>query len=193
METIDPKKFLVQIASILDSVGIDYFITGGFAVAIWGRPRSTSDIDAVIQMSQPQIGQLIKALRGFSRLGYIDEETVRDAVRSKGEFNFIDPETGLKVDFWIAKDDSRAILQFKRRKSELINDKKIYFIAPEDLILNKLLWHQQSGSLLQLDDIKSIFKVSGNKLDMRYLKQWAAKIEVLNLMEDLIKDKKDRP
>ena len=192
MEIIDPKKFLVQITSILDDVGVDYFITGGFAVAIWGRPRSTSDIDVVVQINQSQIRRLIKALKELSKLGYIEEETVREAVRNKGEFNFIDPETGLKIDFWVAKDDSRTAIQFKRKKSEIINGKKVYFISPEDLVLNKLLWHKQSDSILQLDDIKSILKISGKKLDMKYLRKLAVQINVTDIFESILKDKRER-
>lgn len=193
MEIIDPKKFLVQIISILDNIGIDYFITGGFAVAIWGRPRSTSDIDAVIQIRQPQIGQLVKVLREIFKLGYVDEEASREAVRNKGEFNFIDPETGLKVDFWVAKNDVRTTLQFKRRILKVISDKKVYFISPEDLILNKLLWHKQSSSAFQLADVESVFKLSSRKLDMKYLKKWTVKLDIADILENLLKDKKDRP
>ena len=41
IETIDPGKLLVKIARILDELGIEYFVTGGFAVSVWGRPRAT--------------------------------------------------------------------------------------------------------------------------------------------------------
>lgn len=56
-EIVDPRKVVVQIASIFDNVKIPYFITGGFAVSVWGRPRATFDIDIVVELTEPkQIG-----------------------------------------------------------------------------------------------------------------------------------------
>jgi len=43
METISPEKLLIKITKILESLNIKYFITGGFAVSVWGRPRATFD------------------------------------------------------------------------------------------------------------------------------------------------------
>lgn len=175
MEIIDPKKLLVKIAPILDNLGIKYFITGGFAVAIWGRPRATYDIDIVIKIFESQVNQLAAALRKISEAGYISEDAAREAIRQKGEFNFIDPKSGVKVDFWVAKDRDFSLLEFERRKIKKISGKRIYFISPEDLILSKLRWRKQSGSALQLEDIESIIKISGKKLDMKYLERGAKK------------------
>ena len=89
METIDPRKLLLKVAPILDNLGINYFVTGGFAVTLWGRMRTTNDIDMVIQLVEPQIKPLAEALRKISTYGYIDDETALEAIRGKGEFNFI--------------------------------------------------------------------------------------------------------
>ena len=45
MEQSDPKRLLIQVAKILERLNIPYFITGGIAVFVWGRPRFTADID----------------------------------------------------------------------------------------------------------------------------------------------------
>ena len=42
---------LVKIATVLDGLKIPYYVTGGFAVSIYGRPRFTADIDIVIKMA----------------------------------------------------------------------------------------------------------------------------------------------
>lgn len=186
MKTINPEELLIKIASILDKIGIDYFITGGFAVCVWGRPRATFDIDIVIQLIEPQIAQLAKALRELSQAGYIDENMAKDAINKKGEFNFIDGETGLKVDFWVNKNDEFDALRFKRKKAEIVGGQKVYFISPEDLILTKLQWREKSGSTRQLEDAESILKISGKNLDMKYLRKWAIKLGLLEILSDLI-------
>lgn len=179
----------MQVVFILNQLKIDYFITGGLARAVWGTPRSTSDIDVVVKIFESQVDLLAKALRKISKLGYIDEDMAKEAIRNKGEFNFIDPDSGLKVDFWIAKNNEKSLYEFNRRISKNIENVKIYFISPEDLILNKLEWHKQGGSHVQLEDIRSVLKSLGEKLDINYLKKQAVKLGVLDLFEELLSNR----
>ncbi len=110
----------------------------------------------------------------------------KSAIRHNSEFNFIDGVTGLKVDFFVAQKDELSALKFKRRIAKKINKKIVYFISPEDLILSKLEWHQQGGSTRQLEDIESILKISGDKLDYSYLKSWAKRLGVTDILNKLI-------
>jgi len=184
MEIINPEKLLLKIVPILDKLKIDYFITGGFAVSVWGRPRATFDIDIVLALREPEISDLAKAIKAISKSGYFDEDMAREAIRNNGEFNFIDPETGIKVDFWAVKNDERAKLEFKRKIAKKIDGQKICFASPEDLILNKLLWYKESGSTRHLEDIESILKIS--KLDKKYLNLWAARLDIMEILGKLI-------
>ncbi len=185
MEIIDPKKILLKIIPILDRLDPNYFVTGGFAVSVWGRPRATFDIDIVIELFEPDVDKLAKAVREIFRAGYIDEDMMRTAIKEQKEFNFIDPESNAKVDFWIKKDDELTPQKFKRRKLEKIQGQNVYFISPEDLILSKLEWYQKGGSSRQLEDVESVLKISGDKLDMKYLNKWAKKLGVLKILDKL--------
>ena len=182
MKTTGPEKLLLDIVEVLSGLKIKYFITGGFAVSVWGRPRSTADIDIVIELVELQIEPLLKALRKISEAGYIDEDTAKYAVRNRGEFNFIDPETGIKVDFWLMKENQIAKNQYSRRKTKIINKIKINFISPEDLIINKLIWHKETMSSRHLEDIKSIISIS--RIDKDYIQKIA---KYLNL-EDILRE-----
>lgn len=188
MEIINPEKLLLKITPILDELKIDYFITGGFAVSGWGRIRSTLDIDIVIELLEPKVKPLATALRKISKFGYIDEEAAAEALKRKGEFNFIDPETGFKVDFWINKENERTKIEFKRRLIKKVNGQKIYFISPEDLILEKLIWYEKSGeSSKHLEDVESVFKISGENLDKNYLKKQATKLGMAGLLKKFLR------
>lgn len=184
MEIINPEKLLLKITPILDELNIDYFVTGGFAVSVWGRPRATFDIDIVIKLIEPQIDPLARALRKISEAGYVSEDAAKEAIRRKGEFNFIDSETGLKVDFWITKDDPKSMIEFKRRIAKKIDGREVYFLSPEDLILNKLDWYKQTESTRHMEDVESILKIS--KVDVEYIKKWAEKQSTLEIFENLL-------
>lgn len=178
-----PEQLLIKIAQILEGLDIPYMVTGGFAVAVWGRPRFTADIDIVIELAPKNIFQLTKALLAIDKDVYVSQEAMEDALERKGEFNFIHPASGLKVDFWVEKDFESAKL--KRRISKKIDGQKIYFISPEDLILSKLIWYKDSQSTRHLEDIESILKIS--KVDVKYIENWASRQSTSDILKDLRK------
>ncbi len=179
------KELLGKIAAILEKLEIEYCVTGGYAVSVWGRPRSTFDIDIVVQFRKEKAKVLIKQLRSLSKAGYIDESAVVRAIDKGGEFNFIHSESGIKVDFWtIKKGDKIGEQELRRRISKKIDGQKIYFISPEDLILSKLRWYKKSQSTRHLEDIEPILKIS--KVDLKYLKVQALRQNTLEILRGLI-------
>jgi len=187
----DPRELLVNIVKILNKLDIPYMIVGGMAVFVWGRPRFTADIDIIIALEKKDAGKLVKILRTFGKAGYVSEEAVNEAVSRKTEFNFIDGETGVKIDFWILKNDAFGKSQMTRRVPRTFLRNKIYFISPEDLILSKLEWHKISQSSKHLEDAESILRISKDKLDKNYLNQWAKKLGVSEILNKIILEKRD--
>ena len=94
MEQIDPRHLLKKISQILEDLGISYFITGGMAVLIWGRPRFTADIDILVELDSKNVSRLERALLSLGKAGYVDKDAIEEALLKEGEFNFIDGETG---------------------------------------------------------------------------------------------------
>jgi len=125
-------------------------------------------------------------LREISKAGYADENMIKDAIRYNGEFNFIDPNSGLKVGFWVLKEKDSNSPELKNRKLKKISGQNVYFASPEDLILSKLQWYQETQSSRHLEDIQSVLNISGKKIDMKYLKRWAKKLEVLDTLNKTI-------
>lgn len=182
MESIDPRQLLVKVVKILDELDIAYMVTGGMAVFVWGRPRFTADIDIVIALENKNINSLASALQGMSELGYVDKDAMREAFVKRGEFNFIDGLSGVKVDFWVIGKDVSSAEELKRHIVKDIAGYKVNFISPEDLILSKLRWYKVSPSSRHIEDIESVLKISSKILDKKYLKKTAVK---LNLVEEL--------
>lgn len=180
-------KNLIKIAKILDELEIPYYVTGGFAVSIYGRPRFTADIDIIIKMSHHQKGEFAEKIGKIFPKGYIDKDQIDTALARQGEFNIIDPESGLKIDFWIAKKDEFEEECFKRASSKDI-DYKVKFISPENLVISKLIWYRESGSTRQLEDIVSVMDVQ-DKLDKVYINKWIKKLGLEKEYQELKKIK----
>lgn len=181
----DPRELLVKIAKILDHLRIDYMVTGGMAVFVWGRPRFTADIDIVVELAPPDVKKLARELRGIDDAGYVDEVAMRDALQRHGEFNFISPEMGLKVDFWILGRESHDHNELKRKKRKKILEYDVAFISPEDLILRKIRWYNKSMSEKHLEDARTVVAISGKKLDYTYLRRAAASQGLANGLDAL--------
>jgi len=55
--------------------------------------------------------------------------------------------------------------------------------APEDVILSKLLWYQQSESERQMQDCIEVWKAQAGRLDTAYLNEWATRLGLMELLD----------
>jgi hypothetical protein len=184
-----PEELLIRISKILQNLKIPYAVTGGFAVVIWGKPRYTADIDIVVELMEKNIKPLAKSLLAIDKNVYADEEMMREALVNKSEFNFIHPDTGLKVDFFVMDNGPYNKLKIKRAVACDIYGQKVFFVSPEDLILSKLLWSKEGYSQKQLEDIKTVLKNPKIKLDFKYLNSWAEKQNTREILDEIIEEK----
>jgi len=184
---MEQEKLLQKLGKIFKNLKIPYFITGGIATVIWGRPRFTADIDIVIQLVPQKLDKLARKLLAIDKNVYLNKQSMQEALERFGEFNFIHPASGLKVDFWILKNEPFDKARLKRRIAKKLNKQAIYFISPEDLILSKLLWYKKSSSTRQLEDVESILKISGPKIDFKYLRKQAVYLNVSANLKKLLK------
>ena len=164
---------LIKIAIVLDGLKIPYYVSGGYAVSIYGRPRFTADLDMIIKMSLSQSGDFAKRMAKLFPTGYIDKDQIDNALKNYGEFNVIDPETGLKIDFFIAQKGDFEEECFKKAKSKNVGY-KVKFTSPENLIISKLIWYKDSGSTRHLEDVESV--LSNSNTDKKYLNSWVEKL-----------------
>ncbi|WP_088891270.1 hypothetical protein [Leptolyngbya ohadii] len=162
---------------IFSELEVPYFITGGVASSTFGDPRSTRDLDIVMQIAPADITRLVQRLEaeGFYVPGVEDVQSGRLST-----LVITHMETIANADLVIAPINEFTQGQFQRRKPiEIPEVGEIYFCSPEDLILNKLLWRQDTQSEKQWRDILGILKVQGERLDYAYLIAWADCLDVL--------------
>jgi len=175
---------ITPIVEALEQLGVNYHIGGSVASSIHGIIRATIDADLVADLELKHVRPLVKLLEADY---YIDEDSVRDAVKRRGSFNAIYLDTMLKVDVFIPK--SRLFDQEELRRIQLqplIEGFRSFYVAsPEGTILNKLEWYRMGGEVSdrQWNDILGVLKVQGTNLDMAYLQRWAVALKVSDLLE----------
>jgi hypothetical protein len=175
----DAGDFLARIVGALNEAGIPHMVAGSVASTHHGVPRTTQDIDLVIEAT----GATLKAfIAGLSPVAYyVSEEAALDALRLQGMFNVIDMATGWKVDLIIRKRRPFSVEEFRRRAPARLLGADVFVATPEDTILTKLEWASMSGSERQLRDVAGVVEVKRGALDVDYIERWAVELGVVEL------------
>jgi hypothetical protein len=149
-------------------------LTGSLAGAYYALPRSTQDVDMVMDITAGQLRELIERFR--ARGLYVSETAAEEALRTRGQFNVIDPRIGWKVDLIIRKDRAFSLEEFSRRRPATVVGVHVALTSPEDLILVKLEWARLGDSERQRTDVLQMVEARWDTLDREYLRTWAAQL-----------------
>lgn len=184
----DPIVFALKVAAIFEALRIPYFIGGSVASSIFGEPRSTMDLDVVLDLQREQVKDLVQSLQQDF---YISEDAIITAIESQTEFasfNAIELETLEKLDAFILPDNPFSLSAMSRRRAVAVADapgQTLWVYSPEDIILQKLQWYRLGGqvSTQQWRDILGVIKIQAEALDWTHLRSWAQALNLSNLLE----------
>lgn len=170
---------------ILEELEIGYMVVGSVAASYHGLNRATHDVDLVVALHLDDVPKLVAALEPDY---YVDEEGAFSAARHADLFNAIHNEGAFKIDFWVLKPDEFSRVQFDRRLRVDADGVEINLATAEDTILAKFLWYRITPSERQLADVKTVIMVGRERLDWDYLRAWAAKLGVDDLLSKVIEE-----
>lgn len=177
----DQLRFLLLLARRLDGAGIPYMVTGSVALAAYATPRMTRDIDLVVRL---ETGDVDRVVTLFETDCYIEPGAVREALNMRSMFNVIHTDWVIKADFVVRADEPYRVEEFRRRRELSIEGQRVWFVAPEDLLLSKLCWSQISRSEQQERDVSDLLACC-EELDLEYIDRWAAILGVSHSLERL--------
>ena len=177
-------ELLKRVLAFLNENHIDYMVTGSIVSSLQGEPRTTHDVDIVINIQAVSIQNLTDAF--LPPRFYISKESIQEAIGSKTMFNLIDTTEGDKIDFWILTKDPFDESRFERKYKENIFGFDMKVSSPEDTILAKLRWAKLSGgSEKQSFDALRVYEVQYGILDIKYINVWADKLQIREAWEKL--------
>jgi hypothetical protein len=180
------RELLVDCLRRLNRAEITYMLTGSMVSNYWGIPRTTHDLDFVVQLPAETVPRLLREFQGDFHL---DEAAVRAAYQPPHQFNAIDTRSALKVDFWLLKPVPFEREMFARRVSVELFGEPAWIATAEDVILHKLYWNHITPSERQLGDAAGVVAVQTGHLDGDYLRRWAAELDVTTTLEALLTGK----
>ncbi len=170
MSTTPELSALQDLCARLDAECIDYMLTGSLAMSHYARPRMTRDIDLVVALDARAARSLPKTL---GKEYYAEAEAIDEAVRLLRPCNIIHLPSVVKIDLIPRKNTEYRRLEFERRRKVDFAGVELWIASREDLILSKLEWARESGSELQMRDVKQLLD---GPLDRAYLDLWAQRL-----------------
>ena len=183
---VSQSDFLARIKIELDSAGISFMVVGSLGSIAYGEPRTTYDIDLVIDPTLAQLQTFVDSLGKADY--YVSENAAEEAFKHRSMFNVIDLRTAWKVDLIIRQDRPYSIEEFRRRRKQQIGGIELDVVSPEDAILSKLEWAKVGESERQYRDALGVASVQWRYLNWEYMEKWASDLGVDNLLEQLRED-----
>ena len=176
-------EFVQIVIDALDAADVDYLIGGAVALAIWGDPRMTRDLDLVVDLPLESVGDLSKEFEKRGML--VPVEVLIDLMiedRADLPVNAIHMPSGYKAELFLLKPgDAFRENNLKRRRLVDFGPPlgQAYVHTPEDLILHKLRYYTISQQPKHIRDIASIILSMGEELDYGYIDQWATRLDLM--------------
>ncbi len=144
-----PQDFK-ELLQLLNSKNIEYLVVGGYAVALYGYPRATGDMDIWIAISKDTAQKTVEALKEFG----FDIPGLKEELFLKKEKNIRMGNPPLRIEFLTSIDGVEFAECYKNKKSVKIDGIKVNFISLKDLKKNK----KASGRHQDLADLEHLEK-----------------------------------
>jgi hypothetical protein len=179
----DQREFNRRLIAELESQGVAYAIGGSVAAMVYSEPRSTIDIDVMIDVDQQQLELVVDTITAWGV--YIDPLETIDEFMRPGHLpiNVVDGLSGTKADIYITRTEGHDRQAMVRRRHLVLYEDpelKAWFLSPEDIIIYKLDYYRQSEGIATKHpkDIAKMLSVVGHELDLVYLDEWTTKLDL---------------
>lgn len=173
----------------LERMGVRYYVTGSLASTLHGEPRTTNDADLVTLLRPTDFERLSREL---APRFFVDEEEFTRATKTGRSFNLIDEVELAKVDVFCPHDEYVRVALERAVRLQLERDEpfsEVYVSSAEDSVLSKLRWYRAGHEVSdrQWRDVIGVLELKKGQLELEYLRTWAQKLGVLDLLERALK------
>lgn len=165
--TAPVERVLHRASDLVQALGEQHFFYGALAVAAWGDPRNTRDVDGVIVAAADCADRLL-AQAATSGFFFDRERAERDLATSKFTRLYLGA-SHLDVFLGATPFDREAC---RRRKLVRILGRDVYVASPEDLVVYKII----AGRPRDISDVESVLVRQKGALSVEYMERWIATI-----------------
>ena len=163
MPTAIPRV-LADLSRVFRTQGLRWYVFGAQAVAAWGVPRLTADVDVTVAASRQELSGLVAALqRDFAvrPVGDVDSFIAQSRV-----IPLIHRRTETPVDVVLAGPGLEDAM-LERAQTRIVGRIRVPFIEINDLLVVKFL----AGRPKDLEDIRGLLRVHAPELNTNLVRE----------------------
>lgn len=187
---ISYSDFVKLVIEAMEAAEIDYLIGGAVASWAWGEPRSTMDLDLVVDIPLEATSRLSQELEKRDML--VPSEIILDVIleeRVDIPINAIHMHSGFKADIYPLRsnDELRRSALTRRRLVDFGPPLgKIYIHSVEDLIIYKVWYFSISHQTKHVRDIAAILRSMEGNIDFAYIDTWIERKGLRSIWQALL-------
>lgn len=177
-------EVLQFVCSYLNNNEINYVVVGGVAVMYHGVPRTTIDIDFILQIEEDAIPPFVEFLKakGFAT----SVEDIQTALNEQSHCTAFFRNSLLRLDIQgVYSEFDRLTLE--RAISVKLFNTLIKIGSAEDTLVNKILFQGEQD----LRDALGIFTRNHEVLDLDYIYSTSNLLGIQDLLDQFLKDSKN--
>jgi hypothetical protein len=188
----------LAVTTTFDALGVPYCVGGSFASIVHGEARATRDVDILAALRPAHIPMFVATLSPTFSFQPEDVQvavglapTLCDTPQQRATFNMIHQASFFKADIFVSSGRPFDTSQFARRVLiEVSPGQSLAIASAEDTVLAKLEWYRMGGEISdrQWRDVLAVLAAQSDRLDDRYLRQWAAMLGVRDLLDRALGD-----
>jgi hypothetical protein len=160
---------IVALQRRLSNSDIPSIVIGGVAVAAWGDPRVTRDVDLKVRLERDEADRLLAVLSPDYKSLLPDP---RQALK-KQAMVFVQDPAGTRLDLLLADTPYDMAAIERGRDVELQPGATVRMCSPEDLVIYKLV----STRPRDREDAQGVIRRQGGNLDDAYVLDWLRQFE----------------
>jgi hypothetical protein len=151
-----------RIADAFEAEGIPHAIGGALALAAWGFPRATNDVDIDVFV---EVELLDRVLSTLERAGcVVDRNACLASARDRGDFSV--RYQGMRMDFFVPSIPFYRSVEARVRPAPL-QGRPASYLSPEDLAVFKMLFFRTKDIL----DVERLVAFIGPDFDAAYVRR----------------------
>jgi len=173
-------ELLASLGQALASRGERWYVFGAQAVVVWGRPRTSADVDVTAAIELDAVPDFIQRMAAHDfRVRAPDPEALAERARV---VPFLHAPTGLPLDVVLAGPGLEQEFLDRAVEIDLGRGVKAPVITAEDLVIGKIL----AGRSKDLEDVRGIVRQRLGRLDLERVRTVLTAIESALSRGDLL-------
>jgi len=179
---METESLTLEVIDAIEREQIPYILVGSFSSNMWGVPRSTKDLDLVVELGSQSIHTITRHLDSkFHLQPQMAFESVTGTAR-----HIIDVQgTQFKIEIFRLSGDAHDQERFRRRVQVAWKGRQIWLPSPEDVIVMKLRWLAGLRRNKDFDDSLQVATIQRTTLDWAYLEQWCDQHGTREILEEI--------